>query len=96
MNQFQPSTVMLSVSFLCCLSNTLFVAMQCLWLVPYSPQPGEPIEFCLIFLIFFFFLLGSCVSQSLIIFFSRMNSLKLVCVSLSVLPQTGLKLTEDL
>lgn len=69
MNQFQPSTVMLSVSFLCCLSNTLFVAMQCLWLVPYSPQPGEPIEFCLIFLIFFFFLLGSCVSQSLIIFF---------------------------
>lgn len=48
------------------------------------------------FFYIFFFLLGSCVSQSLIIFFSRMNSLKLVCVSLSVLPQTGLKLTEDL
>lgn len=97
MNQFQPSTVMLPLSFICYLSNILFVAMQSLCSLPFSPQPREqesrlnsPFSVCL----FISFFSPSSPFLSLWSFlFPLLDSLKLVHISQSVLPTSRLTLT---
>lgn len=86
-----------AIRFFCYLSNTLFVAMQSLCLLPFSPQPREqesrlnsPFSVCL----FISFFSPSSPFLSLWSFlFPLLDSLKLVHISQSVLPTSRLTLT---